>query len=122
MDNTNRRSGTLEVAYDGKILEIAGDGIEYGGFYAKRAMLTGPNGPQGYDEKPQVPFCSGKFRDSKSIKLKELQNITNAEIVCRLANGKNFHIMGAVYASEGNMNTADATGDFRFEGMWGEEF
>ena len=121
MDNTNRRSGTMEISYDGKVLEIAGDGIEYGGFNPKREMLTGPNGPQGYSEKAQVPFCSGKFRDSKNIKLSELQNITNATILGRLANGKSFMLEGAIYASEGNMSTADSSGDFRFEGMSGQE-
>jgi hypothetical protein len=121
VDNSNRRSGTIELSYDGKVVEVAGDGIEYGGFYPKREMYTGPNGPQGYGEKAQVPFCSGKFRDSKSVKLSEFQNITNATILCRLANGKSFILEGACFASEGNMSSNDGTGDFRFEGMSGRE-
>lgn len=121
MDNSLRRAGEIEISYNGKIMETAGDGIEYGGFNPLREMLVGPNGPQGYSEKPQVPFVSGKFRDSKNIKLSELHNITNATIFCKLANGKSFMIEGACFASEGNMSTSDATGDFKFVGMSGRE-
>jgi hypothetical protein len=121
VDNSNRRSGTIELSYDGKIVEVAGEGIEYGGFYPKREMHLGPSGPQGYGEKSQVPFCSGKFRDSRGIKLSEFQNITNATILGKLANGKAFILEGACFASEGKMSSADGTGDFRFEGMSGRE-
>ena len=121
-DNSNRRAGILEIAVDGKILEIAGDGVDVTGFNSLREMLKGPNGPQGYSEIPQVPTCTGKFRDSKQINNSELQNITNATIIGRLANGKSFIIEGACYASEGSISSGTAEGDFKFEGMSGRWF
>ncbi len=121
MDNTNRRAGVVELLVDGEVMEVASEGIEYGGFHMKREMLVGGSGVQGYSEEFQVPYVSCEIRDSSKVDLSKLQNVTNGTILVKLANGKGCILRNAAYCAEGKVSTKGATIEARWEGMSGEE-
>lgn len=77
------------------------------------------SGADGFNQKPVAPFISGKFRDSSAVSVTSFTNMTNATVVVQLANGKQIQGHNLWYTGRPGVSGADATFDFKFEGVAG---
>lgn len=120
MADENRRSGLLFVKVDGTQYDAKGE-FTYRILDVKREVIIGPDGVHGYKELPQVSFIEGAITDSRTLDLKAFQNITNADVLLELANGKKMVLREAWYCADGDVTTEEAEIQLRFEGKGGEE-
>lgn len=115
---TNRRlAGITVFAVNGTsfpVTEFAWDPAPF-----EATMLTSLSGVDGYEEKPVAPYISGKFRDGRSASITSFVGLRNATVVCQLANGKQIVGHNMVYTGRAAVAGADATFDFKFEGLAG---
>ena len=81
--------------------------------------MTSLSGVDGYSQKPVAPFISGKFRDGSGTSITSFTNLTSATVVVRLANGKQIQGHNLWYTGRPGVSGADATFDFKFEGVAG---
>jgi len=113
-------AGIAYVKVNGQMQKAVGD-FTYNLGKPKREGLLGSDGVHGYAEKPQLPFVAGEIRDSSSLDLAALQDMTDVTVTLELANGKVITLRNAWYAGEGTGNTGEGKIDFRFEGMSADE-
>ena len=116
MSSKNRRAGIATLQVNGKVYDMVGD-FSWNLGNPKREPLMGPSGMQGFSEMPQSPFIEGEIRDSGGLDLNELQNITDATITLRVANGKTILFSEAFYSADGNVGTNEANVQFNFNAM-----
>ena len=120
-DNTNRRSGTIFIKKDGTILELAGDWTyNLGG--AKRTTKKGPAKRYGFKEETQDCWLEGEILDSSGLDvIADLLEVGNSTITLELANGKTVVFREAWWAADGDIGTAEANIQARFEAIEAEE-
>ncbi|HTB47013.1 MAG TPA: phage tail tube protein [Acetobacteraceae bacterium] len=85
----------------------------------ENATMVSLSGVDGYSQRPVAPFVSGKFRDGASVSVTAFTNLSNATVVIKLANGKTIQGSALWYVGRPGVSGADATFDFRFEGVAG---
>jgi hypothetical protein len=85
----------------------------------KRETMTSLSGVDGYAENPRAPYVAGKFRDGASVSVTSFNAMTNATVVIQLANGKQIVGHNLWNTAETDVAGADATFDFKFEGVSG---
>lgn len=86
-DNTNRIAGTCFISADGVRLALSAD-FTYRVSTPSRESKVGQDGYHGYKEKITAGQIKAKLRDTSSVSLVDLGNMTNVTIVAELANGK----------------------------------
>ena len=115
---TNRRlAGITTFTVNGVVLpctEFAWDpgSVEY-------ETMTSLSGVDGFTAKPVAPYISGKFRDSQSNSVTSFVGLYNATVVVQLANGKQIVGHNLWYTGRAGVSGAEATFDFKFEGIAG---
>lgn len=115
MADPNRIAGFAFVTIDGRSYSIAGEGA-YRVSTAKRETLTGQDGVHGYSEMPNAGKISWKGRDSGSLSMTVLADITDATVVLQLANGKVVTARNAWRTGEPpEVNSEDGTFTVEFE-------
>jgi hypothetical protein len=112
MAEINRRAGYLQISTNGKNLECAGDfDLVLDG--AKREALAGPDGVfQGYKTTYIVASISGSVRDSRTLKARDLLDMTDATIVAKLATNKKIVFEKAFYSGDRKLSTGEGTWTF----------
>ncbi len=120
MAQRNRRAGTINIQVNGVVYDAVGS-FSYNLGQPMREELVGPDRVHGYKETPQVPYIEGEIRDSSDLDLSNLQNLTDATLTLKLANGKTIMLREAWYAAEGTVGTEEANVQFKFCGMSAEE-
>ena len=117
-DTTNRKAGIVNLTIDGVSYQVAGE-CSYSPSLVKRESLVGQDQVHGYSEMPIAPHIAFKFRDSGGLKVVNINAMTSVTVVVGLANGKTVigRNMWSVESQE--INTQEAVGDVRFEGMSG---
>ena len=114
----NRRlAGITRATVDGETFPVTEFAWFPGG--VKRETLNSMSGVDGYSEMPKAPFISGKFRDGSNVSVTSFTGKTNATVVFQLANGKRIQGHGLWNTAETDVAGADATFDFKFEGVQG---
>ena len=116
----NRRSGVINIQYNGIVVDAVGN-FTYNLGNPVREELVGPDRVHGFKELPQAPYIEGEIRDSSELDLSIFQNLTDATITLKLSNGKTIMLREAWYAAEGNGQTEEANIQFKFCGMSAEE-
>jgi hypothetical protein len=81
--------------------------------------MTSLSGVDGYAQRPVAPFISGKFRDGASVSVTSFTAKSNSTVVIKLANGKQVQGHNLWYTGRPGASGADATFDFKFEGVAG---
>ena len=115
MPDSNRLAGVAYVTIDGRAHSIVGQGT-YRPSTSKRETLKGQDGVHGYSEMPEAGMIKWQGRDSGSISIKDLNEVSNATVVLELANGKT--VVGRNMWRVGEpveVNTEDATFEVAFE-------
>ena len=116
----NRRSGITTIQANGKVYDMVGN-FSYNLGNPIREELVGPDRVHGYKETPQIPYIEGEIRDASDLSMNELQNLTDATLTLKLANGKTIMLREAWYSAEGTGQTEEANMQFKFCGMSAEE-
>lgn len=115
---TNRRiSGITQFTVNGSALNVTE--FAWDPASVERETVSSLSGVDGYSEKPVAPYISGKFRDAASVNVTALTNANNATVIVKLANGKTISGSNMWYIGRPGVSGADATLDFRFEGVQG---
>ena len=114
------RSGMIELRVNGEVQDAAGS-FTYNLGNPKREAKVGHDRVHGYKTTPQVPFIEGEITDRKDLDVSALQNITDATLTLRLANGKTVVLQNAWYAADGDIGTEEGNVQVRFEGLKAEE-
>ena len=117
---TNRRAGTINLQVNGQVYDALGS-FTYNLGRPKREMLVGPDRVHGYKELPQIPFIEGEIRDAGDLDMSAVQNMVDATVTLRLANGKTIMLREAAFCSEGNGDTEEGKFAVRWEGKNAEE-
>lgn len=115
---TNRRlAGITSFTVNGSafnVTEFAWDPAS-----VENETMTSLSGVDGFKSNPVAPYISGKFRDAQSVSVTGFTNLSNATVIVKLANGKTISGSNMWYIGRPNTSGADATFDFRFEGVQG---
>jgi hypothetical protein len=115
---TNRRlAGITVFTVNGStypVTEFSWDPMPF-----EATMLFSLSGADGYEEKPVAPYISGKVRDGRSASITNFSGLRNATVVVQLANGKQIVGHNMVYTGRVGVSGADATAEFKFEGLAG---
>jgi len=115
---TNRRlAGITAFKVNGSALAVIEFAWDPG--TSELSTLTSLSGVDGYDEKPVAPYISGKLRDAQSVNVTAILAQRNATVTITLANGKVIQGHNLWYVGRPGVSGADASFDFRFEGMSG---
>ena len=120
MSDPRRIAGVVEVTYNGKVLKVVGS-VSYNLGQRLREGLVGADGVHGYKESFQIPFLEGEGRIVSGQSIKELLNVTQATVICKLATGKQIMIGGAWFEGEGTGSSEEGTIPFKFCGDSAEE-
>lgn len=111
----NRRAGTIQVKANGTQYDAKGN-WSYNLGIPKRETMPGADKPgHGYKETQQASFIEGEITDASTLALVDLLTIDDATINLELANGKTIMLRDAYYAADGNVGTAEANVQVRFE-------
>jgi hypothetical protein len=113
-DTTNRLAGTAYVTVDGVTIMVAGQ-FKYSPSTVKRETLAGMDGVQGYKETPIAGFISCQFRDSGGTTVADFNSQTNVTVVAELANGKTIIGTGMWTVDSQEVDSAEATGEVKWE-------
>lgn len=116
----NRLAGIINLEINGEVFDLAGD-FTYNPGANKREALLGPGRVDGYKSAPQVPFIEGTIRDSRDLDVKALLELKDVTVTLTLANDKTVMVRDAWQAAEGDVGTAEADIQVRFEGKSFEE-
>ena len=115
---TNRRlAGITAFTVNGSafnVTEFAWDTAS-----VENETMSSLSGVDGFSQKPVAPYISGKFRDAQSVNVTAFTNLSNATVIVKLANGKTISGSNMWYIGRPGTSGADATFDFRFEGVQG---
>ena len=115
---TNRRlAGTTAFSVNGgaiSVIEFMWDPTTL-----ENSTMSSLSGVDGFDQKSVAPYISGKFRDTGANNVTSFSGMTNATVVVLLANGKQIVGHNLWYVGRPNVSGADASMDFRFEGVAG---
>jgi Phage tail tube protein len=115
---TNRRlAGITVFTVNGQTFPVTEFAWDPGSYEAE--MMMSLSGVDGYNEKPVAPYISGKFRDGNATSVTGFTGLRNATVVVQLANGKSVVGHNMVYTARAGVAGADATFDFKFEGLIG---
>ena len=120
MADRNLRAGTINVAYNGIVVDAVGVFTHNLGF-PLREDLVGSDKIHGYTEKPQMKWIEGEIRDASDFDLAQLMNAKQATITLDLANGKSIMLGEAWYSGSGDVETEEAKIPFKFCGKIAEE-
>lgn len=85
----------------------------------KRETMQSLSGVDGYSEMPKAAYISGKFRDGSNVSVTGFNGKTNSTVVVVLANGKRIQGHNMWNTGEDEVSGAEATFDFKFEGVAG---
>jgi len=107
--------GTAYVFVNGKQIAIAG-AVTYGGFSPERESKVGLDHGVDFVEKPTAPFVEIEVKDKAGVDIVALANLTDTNVTTELANGKTVILSNAHQINAGEMDAAEGTGKFRFEG------
>ena len=119
-DNTNRLAGVATVSGDGETFMLSGD-LAYGVSTFSRETMIGQDRVHGYSEKPHPGFISATIRDSGGTGVARINAMTNATVVCELANGKTIIGRNMWTVDVQEVKTTDATFDVKWESFLVEE-
>ena len=109
-----RIAGLIQIQVNGEIFDAKGD-FTYNLGFPKRTGIQGADGTHGYKEELQQAYIEGKITDRQTLDVSALVSMTDVTVTLTLANGKTVVFHNAWYAAEGNVNTAEAEIDLRFE-------
>jgi hypothetical protein len=105
----------LSLTYNGDVVTIASEGIDYNLGKPKREEMSGPDEAlQGYKEMPQAPFISGTARVVVGMSVGDFSDLTDVTITAVLANGTELGFFEAMYTGEGTTNSGNAEFPFKF--------
>lgn len=116
----NRIGGTIQITINGRVYSPKGN-FTYRINSKKKEGMTGAVIVEGYIEKPLIPFLEGEITDNANLNLAELQNVEDATITLKLANGKTVVFEHAWYAADGDVGTEEGNIQVRFEARSAEE-
>lgn len=114
--------GTFSVKINGVLQSAKGQFTYNLGAPKHEAVLASNGTVAGFKRIPMTPFIDGEFTDSRDFDVKALTEISGAEITLELLNGKVVILSGAIWASDGTINTEEGAIPVRFEGLSAEEF
>jgi hypothetical protein len=117
-DSTNRLAGLATISVGGVSYLLQGD-LEWSCFDYKRESLSGMDRVHGFKEEPVPNFIMGTFRDTNKLSLRDFNGMTSVNISVALANGKTLIGSNMWCTSAGEVKSAEATFDLRFEGFQG---
>lgn len=116
MPQIGRLAGIASFFIDGTAYQAASD-LEYQPTAFKREPLIGLDGTlQGYTETGEPPFISVMLRDSGSLTVGDLYDMTNVQVLAQLANGKSVSGYSMTVMEAISVKNADATFSVKFIG------
>lgn len=114
-DNTNRLAGVAYLSVDGRSFMLAGD-LKYQVSGVKRESLVGLDRVHGYSEMPVPGYIECAVRDAGTLKMADINAMTNVTVVAELANGKTIVLRGGwTVESPPDVETAEAKATIRWE-------
>ena len=117
----NRRiGGTMFLKVKGVQRRAKGE-FTYNLGRPKREGIKGPDGFHGYKEEPQIPKLSGAISDSGDLRVDDILNLTEGNVVVDLANGKSLIYRDVYYMGDGNITTSEGQIEFEIEAADAEE-
>ena len=110
-----RIAGTCTVRVDGVPIAL-GSALTISPAAYNREGQVGLGGVVGYTETPRVPSIEIECRTSEDLDIETLVGVTNATVSAELGNGETWTLSNAWQAGEPDINAADGTITFKFEG------
>ncbi|WP_342106294.1 phage tail tube protein [Methylobacterium sp. SI9] len=116
-----RIAGTAYITADGVQLALRGNlNVSTSAF--ERNGIAGLDRVHGYEEKPRVPFIECDVSLGNDTTIAQLEAITDATVVAKLATGRTHTLFGAWTKSAFELNAEQGMTRVRFEGISGSEF
>jgi hypothetical protein len=113
---TSRRlAGIASMHIDGVPWDVVSD-LVYNCNTVTRETLKGQTAVEGYSEMPTQGFIGATLRDRGDATVADFNRMTNATVICRLANGKQVYGSGMWCVEAAEVRTHEASFAVRFEG------
>lgn len=109
-------AGIAYLYIDGAPYNVVGDAA-YSVSSVTRETKVGIDGVHGFSETPRPGYISATLRDSGSLTVASLSQMTNSTVVLQLANGKSVMARNAWTVEAQEVKAAEATLDVRWESI-----
>lgn len=120
MATNTRLAGTASITVNGRTILLVGE-LTYRVARVARTTLVGMDRVHGYSEMPVAGYIAGTFRDVQDLTLADFNDMIDATVVAKLANGKTIVGTNMWSTDSQEVKAAEATFDVRFEGESVEE-
>lgn len=119
-NDPKRLAGVAYVTVDGTTYMLSGD-LSYQVSRVDRKTLVGQDAVHGYSETPVAGHIKATLRDSAGLSVADLNAMTNATVVCELANGKTIMGRNMWTVDTQEVKTSEATVEVTWESASVEE-
>jgi len=116
-----QRGGIAFATINGEAVDVASD-LAYDATHRTREDVVGQSGVQGYSEAFKPGKISMKIRDARYLSQAAFMDLTNASVVCQLANGKTVSGDGMWCSECSEVASTDGTFSVTFSGRRVTEF